>query len=542
MFPRPQTWLSILTVIALYCFPVLASAQTNNPNNPTWWNKYQYLVKNGPKSGGGLSSSISVGSNVDVSNECGPQSETYITLNASKPKVLAAGSNEIFRLPMRGYFSADSGTSWGGVDLPLPPAIGANGTDFGSDPSLVFDTRGNLFYSYIVVFFGNGNGINGTEMAVARSTDGGQTYPSANFFSFSSGQDHFNDKPMITADTNLNSPFRDNLYVAWDAASGGSTGGGIRLAASSDHGATFTVTRIDNPTGPGRSIGAIPFVGPGGELYVAWNDFAQNAIVLNSSFDGGKTWGQPHPISSKTLAFDITIPAISFRGALVYPSCDVDRSGGPHRGRLVCSWMDLTPAGTTDIFSSFSDDRGASWSARKPVTDQFSLAVDRFYNWISVDPVTGDVNISFYDTRNDTTGSRFMTDLYFTQSKDGGVSWLSPNVRVTTESSNEYDCNGTFPCSAIDYGNQYGDYEGLVSFGGVSHPVWTDSRNQLSFSAGCRTSQAMEEVFTAEIAGSSVTRNVRSGEAELASGQSSSQKSRDALAGMRWMAWMSMFK
>src|SRR6202023_630825 len=100
---------------------------------------------------------------------------------------------ETFSLPMRGYASSDGGASWAGVDLPLPPAIGANGIDFGSDPSLAFDTRGNVFYSYIVVFFGHGNGINGTELAVARSSDGGKSYPSANFFSFSGGQDHFND-------------------------------------------------------------------------------------------------------------------------------------------------------------------------------------------------------------------------------------------------------------------------------------------------------------------------------------------------------------
>jgi hypothetical protein len=55
--------------------------------------------------------------------------------------------------------------------------IGSNGIDFGSDPSVAFDTSGNLFYGYIVVFFGNGHGINGTEVAVARSIDGGQTTP-----------------------------------------------------------------------------------------------------------------------------------------------------------------------------------------------------------------------------------------------------------------------------------------------------------------------------------------------------------------------------
>src|SRR5256714_12078680 len=147
---------------------------------------------------------------------------------------------------MRGYYSTTGEKSWGGVALPLPPPKG-NGIDFGSDPTLVFDTRGNLFYGYIVVFFSAANGINGTEMAVAKSTDGGRSFADKNvsYFSFSGGEDHFNDKPMITSDRNPGSPFRDNIYVAWDAASGGSSAGGIRVATSSDHGATFSVTRAD---------------------------------------------------------------------------------------------------------------------------------------------------------------------------------------------------------------------------------------------------------------------------------------------------------
>src|SRR3954471_7706404 len=208
-----------LTLAMALAIPA-AFAQTNNSKDPTWWEKYQYLVKNGEMTSGGATTSAASGANVDVSNECGPQSETYITLNTANPKQLAAGSNEIFRDTMRGYYSGDGGKSWGGVDLPLPPPIGANGVDFGSDPTLAFDTRGNVYYSYIVVYFSNGNGINGTTMAVARSGDGGKTYPFVNFFSFSSGQDHFNDKPMVTTDVNAASPHRDNIYVAWDAASG----------------------------------------------------------------------------------------------------------------------------------------------------------------------------------------------------------------------------------------------------------------------------------------------------------------------------------
>src|SRR5256886_9941118 len=190
-----------LFILAVLCASAVV-AQTNNQKNPTWWEKYQYLIKNGEIAGGATTTSVASGANVDVSNECGPQSETYITLNTANSKNLAGGSNEIFRDPMRAYSSADGGKTWSGTDVRLPPPIGTNGIRFGSDPTLAFDTAGNLFYGSIVVFFGGGNGINGTQMSVARSTDGGKTFPLTTFFDFSGGSDHFNDKPMITPDAN----------------------------------------------------------------------------------------------------------------------------------------------------------------------------------------------------------------------------------------------------------------------------------------------------------------------------------------------------
>src|SRR5437763_973933 len=497
--------LAILSVLGLVGLSICISSRSakvtaqSSSHDPSWWSKYEFIRDNGGDASPLSTTSATVSGNVDVSNECGPQSETFITINQNKPKVLAAGSNEIFRLPMRGYFSTNGGGSWGGVDLPLPPAKGANGIDFGSDPTLAFDTQGNVFYGYIVVCFSGGNGINGTEMAVAKSTDGGKTYPSVNFFSFENGTNHFNDKPMITTDTNATSALRDNVYIAWDTASGGSIGGGVRVATSSDHGASFSVTRADDPSGPGRSIGASPAVGPSGELYVAWNDYLANAIVFNRSFDGGRSWGVPTTISGKTLPFDIGIPAESFRGALVYPSLGVDVSNGPQRGRIYCSWMDLTPANVTDIFVSHSDNNGLTWSSPAHVPDQFAVKVDRFNHWMSVDPVNGNVNVAFYDTRNDTTSFRYQTDYYLARSTDGGLTFPGSDIRVSTVSSNEHDCGGIFPCDGINYGNQQGDYEGLVSFNGVSYPIWTDSRKQLTSSSGCRRPFLMEEVFSAAV-------------------------------------------
>src|SRR5260370_4560643 len=239
-------------------------AQNSSTHNPTWWAKYQYLSANAATPGGRSTSSLTVGSNVDVSNECGPQSETFIAINPNRPKQLAAGSNEIFRLPMRGYFSGDGGGSWGGVDLPLPLPIGTNGTDFGSDPTLAFASSNNVFYGYIVVFLGaafngppKGVSINGTEMAVARSPDGGKTWPQVTFFEFNSGENHFNDKPMITADQNAGSPFRDSVYIGWDAAVGGSSSGGGRLAPAPAPRPRFSPPPPPNPS-PARQPPAPP--------------------------------------------------------------------------------------------------------------------------------------------------------------------------------------------------------------------------------------------------------------------------------------------
>src|SRR6267378_6180975 len=97
---------SLVSLLAVCGF--VAPSQAQNTHNPTWWAKYNYLVTHGVRQSAIVTTaSFTVGANVDVSNECGPQSETYITLNPASPNTLAAGSNEIFRLPMRGYFSSD---------------------------------------------------------------------------------------------------------------------------------------------------------------------------------------------------------------------------------------------------------------------------------------------------------------------------------------------------------------------------------------------------------------------------------------------------
>src|SRR5438132_7014947 len=170
MSQLPEALMHVRTLIASLATPLPAIA-ANDSHDPTWWDKFQILAHEGPDSFRAAATSGSTPANVDVSNECGPQSETFIVINPRNPKQLAAGSNEIFRLPMRAYFSRDGGKTWGGSDLPLPPPIGTNGIDFGSDPGPALDSSNNLSYPSSLVFFRAANcaPLTGTETAVAAS-------------------------------------------------------------------------------------------------------------------------------------------------------------------------------------------------------------------------------------------------------------------------------------------------------------------------------------------------------------------------------------
>jgi hypothetical protein len=463
------------------------SGTTLDSSKPTWWNKLQHVSAPGfAARQAGAGTSIQVGGNVDVSNEIGPQSETSIATKPGDTAKVVAGSNEIDRLPMRGYFSSDSGKTYGGVDLPLPDPIKSNGFDFGSDPGVAWDAFGNVYYSYIVVFFSAGGAVAGSELAVARSSDNGHSW-TPTYWNFENGGAKFNDKPMITVDNNRTSPYFGTVYVAWDTTNGGQgkpSTTGVVVSRSTDHGVTFSapVFASDTHGGPRFGIGADPFVAPNGTLHVAWHD-QSNAIVESSSSDGGQTFGATRVIAPTKIAFDIAAPAESTRGVLIYPSCDSDRSTGPNRGSLYCVWEDQTnTADGLDVFSSRSVDGGQTWSTPLRVNDDASGAAnDQFYQWLSVDASDGSLNVSFYDTRLDPT--HLSTNVFYARSTNAGLSFL-PNVRVTDASTNE-------TCCGAQLGDQYGDYEGMSAVNGIVRPVWTDRRAAVQ--------SLNEEVFSSTI-------------------------------------------
>ncbi len=477
--------IAAITVLAFATSP--SAGSTESPFQfASWWQKAQHLINATSLPPCGTSSgNFSDGTNVDMSNEATPQSETSIAINPSNTSQIVGGSNEIFCLPMRGYFSSQGGKSgsWGAVDLPLPGPQSPNGMLFGSDPTVAWDTLGNVYYGYIIVFWNpQFHNVTGSEMAVARSSNGGQTW-TATFFNPNAGNGKFNDKPMITVDTNPASPHFNTVYAAWDNASQrngkSSANDDILVSSSTDHGVTFSspvqASRISGPSGV---IGADPFVAHDGTLFVAWQDGQNPAIRVSSSTDGGQTFGAAHLIASTLADFEVLPPAQASRGALIYPAC----AAAPAGTRLYCSWSDATASDGMRVFVSHSDDGGATWSTAARVSNPSGVS-DQFNQWLTVDRSNGHVVLSWNDSRNDST--RKSTDIFFAESTDGGATFATR--QVTTSPTDE-------TVTGADLGNQYGDYEGISALNGVAHPIWTDRRASIAAVTGLD-----EEIFTATI-------------------------------------------
>jgi hypothetical protein len=414
--------------------------------------------------------------NVDASHECGSQSETSIAINPANTSNVVAGSNEIQRLPMRAMASRDGGATFADADLPLPPPRTQNGFDFGSDPGVAFDSNGNVFYSYVVVFFSSGGSINGSELAVARSDDGGATW-TATYFAPQTGAGQFNDKPMLTIDTGSGpGHHRNRVYVAWDNATGSSSseknGNNVVVSYSDDGGVTFStpVSVSGNFIGKTGAIGADPYVEPNGTLHVAWQDYAHGAIVDSFSTDGGGTFSPPRTIAG-VGAFEFSPVAQSSRGALVYPAC------GAFGSALYCAYMNGTPGGTK-VFVAKSTDDGLTWTS----TTQVPSGGDQFNQWLAVDPTNGSIDVAYYDTRTKDAPTTLYT---LARSTDGGATYSTR--AVATAPTDETGGTG------VDLGNQYGDYEGVAALDGIVRPVWTDRRQAL-IALGLR-----EEVLTAAL-------------------------------------------
>ena len=125
----------------------------------------------------------------------------------------------------------------------------------------------------------------------------------------------------------------------------------------------------------------------------------------------------------------------------------------------------------------YSDDNGTTWSSAVKLNDDHT-ANSQYNPAIALDQTSGDVAVSWYDTRNDLgAGSSGDVDgvpnddfqIWATDSTNGGASFAS-NFRVSRGTS-----------SAAVLGNFFdtGDYTHAAFQSGSFWPAWSDNSNSV---------------------------------------------------------------
>ena len=233
------------------------------------------------------------------------------------------------------HFSLDGGRTW--ADTTIPNGFTRGPTGFarqywqaGGDTSVAWDTRGNAYES--CQLFNRGtvaspNPDQSSAFVVFRATQNNGAswnFPgrySAVFFAPGAGATPvLEDKELIAIDDNVRSPYRDRIYITWTEFAADGTAY-IYEVHSNDYGEHFSnrvLVSADSPLctntfGAGTPNGRCnmnqfsdPFVGPDGNLYVAYDNFNNQPtsgnenhyqVLLSKSTDGGNTFSAPVKVS-----------------------------------------------------------------------------------------------------------------------------------------------------------------------------------------------------------------------------------------------------
>ena len=297
------------------------------------------------------------------------------------------------------YYSNDGGATWCcvatdpthlGTLIPGVERLTGGIYDAGGDPSLAFDSQGNVFFA--------GLGFDRTAapntVAVNKGTfdaEGALTWGPPTFINPTNSPSTLNDKEWIGADTHAGSPFQDRVYVSWtrflfNPHNGRYVQSPIAFVFSSDGGATFSDPQliVSNVL---YDQGSRVVVGPDGTVYVFWEGstrFASfNSIWMVASSDGGVSWSKPVAVAPAVdiiPPFNTVFRVNSFPAADIAPdgtlyvawSSEVNNDATTYGADPVCAYF---ISGVSSVYNnchssavwSKSTDGGATWSSPVPI-------------------------------------------------------------------------------------------------------------------------------------------------------------------------------
>jgi hypothetical protein len=368
-------------------------------------------------------------------------SEPSIAIDPMHPNVLIAASNN-----NNYYISQDTGKTWKWDTLTSTHGVWG-------DPVVLFDNKGAAYFFHLSNP-PSGNWID--RIVCQKTTDKGKTWNDGSYTGLNGAKAQ--DKEWCVLNRKNN-----HIYMTWTQFDKyGSTAPNdsslILFSKSADAGETWsTPLRINKVAGDcidddNTVEGAYPALGPNGELFVCWA--GPNGLVLNRSYDDGKTW-LPEEIKVDPMpgGWNYTIPGLMRANGLPVLLCDTTH--GPNRGTLYLNWSDQrNGVQNTDIWFSKSTDSGTTWSVPVRVNDDTENK-HQFLTWMTMDPVTGYLYFVFYDRRNYINLS---TDVFVAVSKDGGKTFINRKISATP-----------FKPSSFLF---FGDYTNITAYNGIIRPVW----------------------------------------------------------------------
>ncbi len=369
------------------------------------------------------------------------QVEPSVYIHPKKNRKMIAGSvmNDY-------YYSKDGGKTW--KSKSIYSKFGVNG-----DPCMFIDSRGYYYYFHLSNF--KGVRLSGGIVCQRSKSLKGKFRKE----SHTQINGKFHDKEWVAYNKEKN-----ELYLTWtqfDAydSSDPRHRSNIVFSKSIDNGLSWSTPKIiskfsgDCVDDDLTAEGAVPAVGPNGEIYVAWS--RNSKIWFNLSTDGGETWLEEEmEIANQTNGWVLDIPGIYRCNGLPVTVCD--NSNSKYKGQIYVNWGDQRAGDdNTDIWIKKSNDNGKSWSdAIKVNTDTGSH--HQFLSWLTVDEATGFVYCVFYDRRHH---DDLTTDVYLAVSKDGGDTFK--NYKINEKSF--------VPTDKIFFG----DYTNISVRNGIIRPIWT---------------------------------------------------------------------
>jgi hypothetical protein len=390
--------------------------------------------------------------------------EVSIAINPKNPDNLVGASFQTARPPKPlaasyRYVTMDGGLTWKTV----PPQDPQNLVQ--GDDAVTFSSEGLAYHAHLSFDGIRVERPRRAESGIITSVsgDGGLTWnepvPAINHIN---SVTPFEDKPGIVTDNAAGSAYKGNVYLAWTrfdvyGSHDPECHTQIYFSRSTDGGKTFSMPfRISDAGGDcidsdNTVEGAVPAVGPKGEVYVVWA--GPLGLVFDKSLDGGLTFGKDRAISQMPGGWDFPMPGLDRANGM--PVTGVDLSTGPHKGTLYVNWIDERN-GDLDVFVMSSSDGGETWSAPVRVNDDpLKNGKAQFFTWMAVDPTDGSINTVFYD-RRDTEGT--LTRLTMARSTDGGRTFVNYKIDQPP-----------FPCNESVF---FGDYSGIAAYGGRVIPMF----------------------------------------------------------------------